>query len=199
MEFKDVGVLVGAVATATGILITIFSLLNLKSRAHALATQCFALAKTLDAQMDKEEEAEVRRVATQLRRELLVRGHEASQDFLSRTTPKRMNLITILAWFVIFIPLTATIWNVRNVPSEWEWLRNLLGLGVPAAVVLICSTLWVMTTKKMDIEEALALKRMTPDPQPPSKTGLAALLAVGTSVGGMLFRWARLTGRRETS
>lgn len=161
MQLNDVEVLVGTFAAAVGTLIAILGMLNRQSRAHTLATESFALAEILEAHMDEDKDGEVHRVATQLRNELLARGHEACQDFLSRSAPKRLNLVEVLAWFLIWILLTVSFWGVDNSTVPWLLLR---WISVAVDVVLVI-VFW-STSKKIKNEEALALKRAFPAQRP---------------------------------
>ena len=156
MQPVDIELIVGIFATAMGSIATILGMSSRKSRAFSLATESFALAETLRMQTNDEED-EAQRVAVQLHRELLARGYEACQDFLSRTAPKRMNLVELVAVLLIWIALSFSFWIVDNSTVPWMVLRwTSAGIGV-----LLIGLLW-STNKKIDIEEALALKRTVP-------------------------------------
>lgn len=189
------------IAAAAGILMGIA--LNAKARAHTTASQSLALAKSLREQIEQDPNGPARGVSVRLHKELLDREHYAIQNYLSETTPRRLNIIDILAWFIIIILLGLIVWVTKGVPAEWQSARTALFWAVLIAGVVFLVTGLVSSFKKISVEDALEAKRDTLFEESPSEgvTGAPqskgiryAVIALGVSACVGLFglsRWRR--------
>lgn len=138
MELDELGRAASAAAPAVGTVIALVTLIvkiresNGRTRAHSIAVESFALAKSV-AELGPGDAGYV--LAACLRNDLLRTGNEAARRYQRLTRPKRrmvLNWVDAVAYSVICVLLGIALWEVSGAfpAAGGNWPISLRILGV---------------------------------------------------------------------
>lgn len=133
-DAKDLITAVLAVLVFLGSLLRFF---NERSRAYALATESFALAKCLgEAPAEEDEDPRNAETAYELQQVLLRRGIYAAKEYASLTIPRRSWTDAVIVALLIAASGSA-VWFLP-VPPEWQISKIGVFIGVVLVWIYVC-------------------------------------------------------------